>query len=44
MEKGKGDDAIIDIGKILRLFWEMEGVDLIIEPVYGQKDSFKVLA
>jgi len=44
IEKGKGDDALVDVGKILRPFWEQEGVDLTIEPVYGQKDSFKVFA
>ncbi len=44
VEKGRGDEALIDIGKVLRPFWEKEGVNLIIEPVYGQKDSFKVLA
>ena len=44
VEKGRGDDALIEIGKILRPFWETEGCDLTIEPLYGMKDSFKVLA
>jgi len=43
IEKGKGDEAQIDIGKILNPFSEVEGYSMKSEVVLGARDSFKIL-
>ena len=43
VEKGKGDEAQIDIGKILNTFSEVEGYSMKSEVVLGARDSFKIL-
>ena len=43
VEKGKGDEAQIDIGKILNPFSEVEGYSMKSEIVLGARDSFKII-
>jgi hypothetical protein len=43
VEKGKGDEAQIDIGRILNPFSEIEGYSMKTEIVLGARDSFKIL-
>lgn len=43
VEKGKADEAQIDIGKILNTFSEVEGYSMKLEIVLGARDSFKIL-
>jgi len=42
-EKGKGDEALIEIAKLMFPFCEIEGATWKVEPVMGVSDSFKVL-
>ena len=43
VEKGKGDEAQIDIGRRLNPFSEVEGYSMKSEVVLGARDSFKIL-
>ena len=42
-EKGKGDEAIVEIIKLILPFWEIEGYRWKLEPLIGVSDSIKVL-
>jgi hypothetical protein len=42
-EKGKGDEALVEISKLIFPFWEIEGYRWKLEPLYGVSDSLKVL-
>ena len=42
-EKGKGDEAIVEITKLILPFWEIEGYRWKFEPLIGVSDSLKVL-
>ena len=41
-EKGV-DEAVVEIGKVISPFWEIEGYGWKLEPLLGISDSFKVL-
>ncbi|UCC21215.1 MAG: hypothetical protein JSV62_08045 [Promethearchaeota archaeon] len=43
VEKGKGDDAMIDIANILVPFWKIEGFSMKIEVLTGMRDAIKSL-
>ena len=43
VEKGKADEAVIEIARIIRPFWEIEGYRWKLEPLMGVKDSIKAL-
>lgn len=43
VEKGKGDEAQIDIAKILNPFSDVEGYSMKTEIVLGARDTFKIL-
>jgi len=43
VEKGRGDDAQIDIARMLTPFSEVEGYSMKTEVVLGARDSFKIL-
>ncbi|MGD9032357.1 MAG: hypothetical protein PVJ69_11530 [Desulfobacteraceae bacterium] len=42
-EKGKGDEALMEISKLMFPFSEIEGASWKIEPVMGISDSLKIL-
>jgi hypothetical protein len=42
-EKGKGDEALIEITKIIAPFWEIEGYRWKLEPLMSVSDSMKVM-
>jgi hypothetical protein len=42
-ERGKGDEALIEITKTLVPFWEIEGYKYNIEVLMGVQDAFKVV-
>lgn len=42
-EKGKGDEALIEISKLMFPFCQIEGSSWKLEPIMGVKDSLKVL-
>ncbi len=41
-ERGKGDEALIEITKTLVPYWEIEGYKYNIEVLIGVKDTFKI--
>ncbi|MFW9896586.1 MAG: hypothetical protein ACFFD7_12340 [Candidatus Thorarchaeota archaeon] len=43
VEKGKADDAQIEIGKILNSFSDVDGYSMKLEIVLGARDTFKIL-
>ena len=42
-EKGKGDEAVVDLTKLILPFWEIEGYRWKVETLMGVSDSLKVL-
>jgi hypothetical protein len=42
-EKGKGDEALLEINKVMLPFRQIEGASWKIESLMGVTDSFKVL-
>jgi hypothetical protein len=42
-EKGKVDEAVTEITKVISPFWEIEGYGWRLEPLMGVSDSMKVL-
>lgn len=40
-EKGKGEEAILELDKYFLPFLQVEGFNLLIEPLVGVSDSFK---
>ena len=42
-EKGKGDEALIEITRTIMPFWEIEGYRWKLEPIIGVSDSMKAL-
>jgi hypothetical protein len=42
-QEGKGDEAMVEIAKLIIPFWEIEGYGWKLEPLIGMSDSFKVL-
>lgn len=42
-EKGKGDEALVEITKTIMPFWEIEGYRWKLEPIIGVSDSIKAL-
>jgi hypothetical protein len=43
-EKGQGDEALVEISRLILPFWAIEGYRWKLEPLYGVSDSLKVLA
>ncbi len=41
-EKGKADEALIDIIKTIKPYLDLEGFNYKIEPVFGMKDTLAV--
>ena len=42
-ERGQGDEALVEITKMIMPFWEIEGYRWKLEPIIGVSDSMKVL-
>ena len=42
-DRGKADEALVEISKVILPFWEIEGYRWKLEPLFGIQDSLRVL-
>jgi hypothetical protein len=42
-ERGKADEALVEISKVILPFWEIKGYRWKLEPMFGISDTLKVI-